>query len=168
MNTTFLSEETTNNFAKLLKELSSGRYYILRKDKNEWYSIVSNKEWDKIKFHFELRWSRGFTIDAVSNINIRIHLESKYINEDLDKMAREYFAGYKYFIKGNAIKEVNGKSLEFSVTPDFSSEKTTKNTIKEIIKKFDSDEYQKCAKIAEEFVRNLDKKLYIEQKDLSV
>ena len=59
MSITFFSEDTIRNyefqwFEEHLKERSNGRYCILRKDKKAWYSIVSDKEWDRIKFHFEL------------------------------------------------------------------------------------------------------------------
>ena len=162
MSITFLSEETTKNydyqwFVEQLKELSNGRYCILRKDKKEWYSIVSDKEWDRIKFHFELRWKQGFYITEVSNINIRVHLESQYASDEIDKMAREYFTKQKCIIVGNTIKEINGNTLEISVTPDFSSEETAIQTIKQIIAVLDSPAYQKCAKIIDEFISSLDK-----------
>lgn len=163
MSITFLSEETTKNyeyqwFVEQLKELSNGKYDILRKDKKEWYSIVSNKEWDKIKFHFELRWKQGFYINEVSNINLRVHLESQFVGDEIDKKAREYFTKQKCIIVGNTIKEIDGKTLEISVTSDFSSEETAKNTIKAIIDiLLHSEAYQNCAKIADEFISSLDK-----------
>lgn len=162
MGTSILSEATTKNFdhnwfEEKFKELSNGKYDILRKDRKQWYSIVSDKGWDRIKFHFELRWKQGFYINEVSNINIRVHLESKYITEDLDidRTARNYFAQHKCIIKGNTIKKIDNKSLELSVIPDFSSEKTSQNTIKAIIKILDSDAYQQCAKIADECIEKI-------------
>lgn len=162
MSITFFSEDTIRNYEfqwleEHLKELSNGRYCILRKDKKEWYSIISDKEWDRIKFHFELRWKQGFYITEVSNINIRIHLESQYASDEIDKMAREYLANNKCLIVGNTFKEIDRQKLEQSVTPDFSSEGTAIQTIKQIIAVLDSPAYQKCAKIIDEFISSLDK-----------
>ena len=162
MSITFLSEDTIRNyevqwFEEQLNDLSNGRYCILRKDKKEWYSIVPDKEWDRIKFHFELQWKPRVYITEVSNINIRIHLESQHSREEIDAKVREYFAGQKCIIDGNTFKEVNGENLKVSVTSDFSSEETAKNTIKEIIRVLDSAAYQKCAQLAEIFISSLDK-----------
>ena len=162
MGTAISSEATTKSFdnqwiERQIKELSNGRYEVFEKSKNEFYSIISKEEWKKIIFHFELKWTPRSPISKTSNINIRVHLESKYITEDLDidRTARDYFAQHKCIIKGNTIKKIDNKSLELSVIPDFSSEKTAQNTIKAIIKILDSDAYQQCAKIADECIEKI-------------
>ncbi|WP_295069692.1 hypothetical protein [Ruminococcus sp.] len=160
MGTSILSEATTKKFdhqwiERQIKELSNGRYEVIGKSINEFYSIISKEEWKKINFHYELKWTSSSPIYQTSNINIRIHLESQHIDKGLDKKARDYFSRQGYIIKGNTFKEIEGKPLEISITPDFSSEKTAQNTIKAIIKKLDSDAYQQCAKIADECIEKI-------------
>ena len=132
-------------------------YRIFRKGNNEWVSIISADKWKKINFHFEVRWSNHKPISETTKLNIRIHLESQFISEEIDRKARAFFAKHGYAIKGNTFKDLPGEKLEKSVLPDFSSEEAAKRTIQEIIDIFDSPAYQKCAELAEEFIDGLEK-----------
>lgn len=169
MSTTFLSEETTRYFedqwiAHQLKELSNGRYWFLNESqfgicKKEFWSIVSDEKWGDVSFHFELKWKQGVPMTEASKLNIYIHLETKKGREELYQKAREYFKerGYvfKDDVKEGAFLAPDGSKLKESITPDFSSEETANNTIKEIIKILDSDAYQQCAKIADECIEKI-------------
>lgn len=83
-------------------------------------------------------------------------METKKGSEELYHKAREYFEAHRYVFKDGtkegAIHELDGSKLNKCVTPDFSSEEAAKNTIMEIISILDSNIYQQCAKIADEFI----------------
>ncbi|SEH48763.1 hypothetical protein [Ruminococcus flavefaciens] len=166
MSTTFLSEDMTRYYedmwiAHQLEALSNGKYRFLNNlefgnYKNEFWSIISADEWSNISFHFELNWKRGLPITNVSKINIPIHLETKKGHEELYRKARECFEAQGYsFIgeKEGAILASDNSKFHESITPDFSSEEAAKATIREIIKILDSESYQKCAHIINEFIR---------------
>jgi hypothetical protein len=158
MSSTFLSEETARYYedmwiADQMKRLSDGKYWFLRKGKNEWRSIIADENWDKIYFHFEIRWSDGKPISQTTKINIRAHLESKFIDEELDRKARVFFEEQGCVISSNTIKKVCGITLKEYVVPDFSNEETAIQTIMNIIAVLDSAGYQKCAEIADAFLK---------------
>ena len=165
MSSTFLSEETARYYEDMwiayqLKNISSGKYWFLNvsqfgKCRKEWWSIVSDEKWDKIHFHFEIRWSDGKPTSQTSKINIRVHLESNSISEEFDRKARAFFMeqGEEAVISRNTIEKVCGITLKDYVVPDFSNEETAIQTIKNIITVLDSAGYQKCAKIADAFLK---------------
>lgn len=169
MSTTFLSEDTARYFedqwiAHQLKEQSNGKYWFLNdsqfgKCKNDFWSIVSNVEWKRINFHFELRWKDFAPMTRAEKLNIRIHLETKYIDSQLDEIARTFFSEMGAVISSNpsrinTIEEVGGLKLDASVeNPDFSSEEAAKQTVERIIAILNSDPYQKCAAIANAFLQ---------------
>ena len=167
MSETFLSEETARYYedqwiAYQLKELSNGRYWFLNEPefgvcRTRFWSIISVKEWSNISFHFELSWKRGMPMTEAATINIPIHLETKSGHEDKYQKAREYFEARGYYFTGNkegAVHATDDSDLNATIkNPDFSSEEAAKKTIQEIIKVLDSDPYQKCAAIADAFLR---------------
>lgn len=171
MSITFFSEETTRYYedmwiAKQLKELSKGKYYfsndqVFGKCKKGFWSIISNEEWRDISFHFELSWTNGVPMSKVSKLNILIHLETKSGREELYIKARECFEKHGYIFKADAKEGAflapDGSKIKEFVIPDFSSEGTAIQTIKQIIAVLDSPAYQKCAKIIDEFISSLDK-----------
>lgn len=171
MSTTFLSDETTRYYEDMwiayqLKALSKDRYCFLNdltfgKSKKEWWSITSCDEWKNILFHFELKWGGGTSMTEASKLNIRVHLESKFINEETDRASREYFEEHGCIFGGknapNTIKEVNGAKLDASVIPDFSDEEKAKDTIHKIIEVLDLPAYQQCADIADAYLHQMKK-----------
>ncbi|MCQ2417419.1 MAG: hypothetical protein MJ071_06370 [Oscillospiraceae bacterium] len=171
MNTTFLSEETTRYYedmwvANQLKELSKGKYYfsndqVFGKCKKEFWSIISNESWRNISFHFELSWKHGVPMTKADSLNILIHLETKKGHEKLYHKARESFESQGYVFKPDAKEGAflapDGSELKVPVTPDFSSEETAKQTIKQIIAVLESPAYQKCTKTVDEFISSLEK-----------
>lgn len=148
-----------------LKILSDKRYYRLLKQRKlgetnkSFWKIVSNDIWDKINFHFELRLTEGVPLSQSSEkIIIAVHLESKFLGEQLDTKVKNFFKDNGCKFDGNTIKEVNDSKLDSTVEPlDFSSEEAAKKTIQEIIKVLDLPEYQKCAEIANTFIATLSK-----------
>ena len=167
MTTFFLSENMARYYedmwiAHQLEALSNGKYRFLNdlkfgNYKKEFWSIISDDKWANISFHFELNWGResGAPITQVTNIDIPIHLEAKKGHEEKYNKAREFFEAQGYSFKGKkegAILSSDGSKFHKSITPDFSSEDAAKNTILEIIKILDSDPYQKCAQIINEFI----------------
>ena len=69
--------------------------------------------------------------------------------------------GFRYIFKADAKEGAflapDGSKIKEFVIPDFSSEGTAIQTIKQIIAVLDSPAYQKCAKIIDEFISSLDK-----------
>lgn len=173
MSTTFLSEDMARYYedqwiAYQLKELSKGKYWFLNesqfgKCKNDFWSIVSSKEWKECNFHFELKWKEYAPMTKAEKLNIRVHLESKYLGPQIDEKSRTFFSKKGAIISSNpsrinTIEEVCGMKLDAAVeNPDFSSEEAAKKTIQEIIKILDSKAYQKCAAIADAFLREYQK-----------
>lgn len=169
MSTTFLSYETTKYYEEMwiahqLNELSKGKYWFLNKPlfgkrRSDWWSITFSDEWENIFFHFELRWNSKFSLTEAPNLNIRVHLESKFINEKTGKESREYFEEHGCIFGGksapNTIKEVNGAKLDASVIPDFSNEEKAKDTILKIIEVLNSPAYQQCADIADAYLQQM-------------
>ena len=167
MSTSFLSEDMTRYYedqwiAHQLKELSNGRYWFLNESKfgycrTKFWSIISVKEWSDISFHFELSWKQGIPMTEAATINIPIHLETKSGHEDKYQKAREYFEARGYYFTGNkegAVHATDDSDLNVTIeSPDFSSEEAAKKTIQKIIKILESDPYQACAQIINDFIR---------------
>lgn len=167
MSTTFLSERTTHYYeeqwiARQLKKKSKEKYWFLNEPhfgtpRPGFWSIVSDKKWSDISFHFELKWTEGIPMTEVSEINIVIHLETKEGKEEKYQKARKYFEerGYRFKpdTKEGAVQDSGGSDIKESITPDFSSEEAANKTIDEIIEILESDPYQACAQIINDFIR---------------
>jgi len=157
MNGTFLSPDFLRFFEdcwieEQLKILSNGKYVFLDnrqfgKPRKEFWRIISNSSWEKINFHFELRWNGGTPITEAKKINIRIHLESKFISAEQDEKIKGFFKQYG---------EINRNTIKVQdryVIPDFSTEETAIETIQHIIDVLNSEEFQKWADIADEYLK---------------
>ncbi len=168
--TTFLSDEMARYYEDMwveeqLKILSKKKYERLIKmrkfgetNKSFWQIVSKDKKdkWDSINFHFELKLSGTDSLTQCSEIPVVVHLESQHISPQLNEKARAFFAKEGAVIEGNTIKEVCGKKLDGVVKkPDFSSEEAAKRTIEEIIGIINLESYQKCAKIANAFLKTL-------------
>lgn len=168
MSTSFLPEDMIRYYEDMwigeqLKILSNDKYSRLLKRRTlgettkSFWQIIQNEKWDSINFHFELKLTGETPLCQTSKeIEVLVHLESQHIDKNTDKKARAFFINNGALFKSkNKIDEVCGMKLEGSFIPDFSSEETAKKTILEIIDILNSDPYQKCAKIANAFIREL-------------
>lgn len=130
--------------AKRLKEISGGRYFYVKDFKNhEFREIQSDENWTKIKFHFEFGWGGNKEIHEVKKVNLKVHLHSK------EKNIRDFFE-----MESDNVDIL--PKTDFPVAVDFSDKEKTDMSLMDLVKVFDSDEYQKWAQRAEEYLSLLD------------
>jgi len=126
--------------AARLKEISGGRYFYVTNFKNhEYREIQSDDRWKKIKFHFEFGWGGNKELKDVKKVNLKVHLHSK------EKNIRNYFG-----MENDNVDILPKTAL--SVAVDFSTEEKTDMSLRELVKIFDSEDYQKWAQRAEEYL----------------
>ncbi len=154
MNTTFLPEEIIYKaeeqwIAEKLSELSNGKFMFSERQKTksyhkEYIHIVENMDWYKINFHFELYWRGKTPISQAKKINVYAHLETQFIDKELNQKARAKFG----LPKGNTLAKE-------TVFPDFSSESKATETIRHIVEILNTEKFQKYARIADECLKEL-------------
>jgi len=132
-----------------LKELSNGKFIFADKRqkgkyRREWWRIVENTKWNKILFHFELIWGGNTAITEAKKICIVAHLECQFLKDkSLNEKIREKFD----MPKGNTLPP------KAEIIPDFSSEETAAETLMQIIRILNSEDFQKYADIANKLCR---------------
>lgn len=154
MNTTFLPEEIIYKaeeqwIAEKLSELSNGKFMFSERQKTksyhkEYIHIVENMDWYKINFHFELYWYNGKPLSKADKIAVFAHLETQFIDKELNQKARAKFG----LSKGNTLE----KEIIF---PDFSSESKATETIRHIVEILNTEKFQKYARMADECLKEL-------------
>lgn len=126
--------------AKRLKEISGGRYlYVKDFENHEFREIQSDKNWKTIKFHFEFGWGGNKAIHEVRKVNLKVHLHSK------EAEIRKFFE-----MENDNVDIL--PDTDFPVWVDFSTKEKVDTSLRELVKVFDSDAYQKWAQRAEEYL----------------
>ncbi|MDY4413636.1 MAG: hypothetical protein SPE43_04610 [Ruminococcus sp.] len=153
MNTTFLPEEIIYKaeeqwIAEKISELSGGKFKVPKSRKKSYHKeflhIIEKNDWNKINFHFELYWYNGGPLSKADKINVFAHLETQFIDKELNKKVRKKFN----FYDGNTLE----KEIIF---PDFSSESKATETIRHIVEILNTEKFQKYAGIADECLKEL-------------
>jgi len=152
MNSKFLPHDyvsAENWIEEKLKEFSKGKFMFADKRqkgkyRKEYWHIVETMKWNKILFHFELIWNGNTAITETKRIRIVTHLECQFLKDkSLNEKIREKFN----MPKGNTLPPKS------EIIPDFSSEKTAAETLMQIIRILNSEDFQKYADIANRLCR---------------
>lgn len=136
------ASDSYNNYNKSLadwlieqiKILSNEKFHFCGTPKKGWWIIVEDDKWRNFDFHFELNWYEKPNIAGLGKIYLSAHLETA------DESVKEYFG------------KSGLKLSEDVISIDFSTEEKSMESLKLIVDKLLSDEFQKWAKIANELI----------------
>ncbi|MCM1528456.1 MAG: PD-(D/E)XK nuclease family protein [Alistipes sp.] len=114
-----------------------------------WWAIIQNEEWNEILFHFEVFWNGAECIALAKKMRVVIHLETsnKMKNEVLKFFEEHSGEDLEQYRKKSQYTLCSSKEFDC----DFENEEAAKKSLNKICDIIKSNEFQKWAKIADDY-----------------
>lgn len=126
----------------LFEEMGEGFGLIASKPSTEWWKFIESNQWEKIDFHYELCWGKSDILDLKKSdkVQLCVHLETK------DSAARDFIAD-----KNSSYRSKDVLHQE-TIHVGFSNETDARESIKKIINRLQTEEFQRYARKANGFL----------------